>query len=109
MGLLQARLDLLKKDLQVTALRTTRWSCTVLTWQLIDSPVSGGSVRAGTGTLAVMSSGQPAAITKAQAMMQLVSREPEGKLTIVGNKLGIASNFKLINQVYCAIHICITG
>ncbi|ORX34751.1 NAD binding domain of 6-phosphogluconate dehydrogenase-domain-containing protein [Kockovaella imperatae] len=92
MSLLQDRLDLLKKDIHI-----------------IDSPVSGGSTRAGAGTLAIMSSGPSSAIEKARPMIELLTQPPEGGLSVVGDKLGAASDFKLINQVYCAIQICVTG
>ena len=56
-----------------------------------------------------MSSGPPAAVAKATPMIQLLTRKPEGGFSVVGDKLGAASDFKLINQVYCAIQICVTG
>lgn len=32
-----------------------------------------------------------------------------GQMKVVGDRVGAASDFKLINQVYCAIQICVTG
>jgi 3-hydroxyisobutyrate dehydrogenase-like beta-hydroxyacid dehydrogenase len=78
-------------------------------FQLVDSPVSGGSTRAAAGTLAIMTAGTPTAIETATPMIRSLTQAPEGAMSVVGDKVGMASDFKLINQVYCAIQICVTG
>ncbi|ORY34220.1 NAD binding domain of 6-phosphogluconate dehydrogenase-domain-containing protein [Naematelia encephala] len=72
---------------------------------LCDSPVSGGSTRAAQGTLSIMVSGRSQAISRARPLLDAVTCQPEGKLAVVGEDVGTASNFKLINQVFCAIQI----
>jgi 3-hydroxyisobutyrate dehydrogenase-like beta-hydroxyacid dehydrogenase len=74
---------------------------------LCDCPVSGGSTRAAQGQLTVMVSGKESGINTATPVLQAVTRKPDGKLSLVGKTVGDASNFKLINQVFCAIQICV--
>lgn len=71
--------------------------------------MSGGSTRAAAGTLNIMVSGTPNAISTARPILDALTRQAEGQLTLVGNDVGAASDFKLINQVFCAIQICVTG
>ena len=56
-----------------------------------------------------MVSGTSSAIKTAKLVLDGLTRQPEGKLQVVGNDVGVASDFKLINQVLCAIQICVTG
>ncbi len=56
-----------------------------------------------------MVSGTSAAISTARPVLEALTRDPEGKLSVVGDVVGAASDFKLINQVFCAIQICVTG
>ncbi|KAK8845549.1 hypothetical protein IAR55_006264 [Kwoniella newhampshirensis] len=72
---------------------------------LCDSPVSGGSTRAASGELAIMTSGTPSSISTAGPVFDALTRQPVGALTVVGDKVGLASDFKLINQVFCAVQI----
>jgi 3-hydroxyisobutyrate dehydrogenase-like beta-hydroxyacid dehydrogenase len=55
-----------------------------------------------------MVAGSKGAVDTATPMIKALTRG-EGGMSIVGNKVGAASDFKLINQVYCAIQICVTG
>lgn len=55
-----------------------------------------------------MVAGHPGAVDTAAPMIKALTRG-EGGMSIVGDKVGMASDFKLINQVYCAIQICVTG
>lgn len=77
--------------------------------QLVDAPVSGGFIRAAEGQLSVMVSGDETAINTARPVLESVTRKPNGNLAVVGTKVGQASDFKLINQVLCGIHIVITS
>lgn len=77
--------------------------------QICDSPVSGGSSRAADGTLAIMTSGVDAAIATAKPVLDALTSPAPGALSIVGKEVGIASDFKLINQVLCATQICVVG
>lgn len=81
----------------------------VLTTQLVDAPVSGGFIRAAEGQLSVMVSGTSDSISTARPVLEALTRKPAGNLAIVGDKVGQASDFKLINQVLCGIHIAVTS
>ncbi|WVQ80864.1 hypothetical protein IAT38_002971 [Cryptococcus sp. DSM 104549] len=76
---------------------------------LCDSPVSGGSTRAAEGTLAIMTSGTPSSISTARPVFSALTQAPVGALTVVGELVGLASDFKLINQVFCAVQIASQG
>lgn len=56
-----------------------------------------------------MVSGTESAIKVAQPVLEALTNPPAGSLAIVGSDVGSASNFKLINQVLCAIHIAVSG
>lgn len=77
--------------------------------KLVDSPVSGGSTRAAQGQLAIMSSGTPSSIATARTVLDSLTLPPQGGLTLVGDRVGIASDFKMINQVFCAVSIAAQG
>ncbi|WVQ93674.1 hypothetical protein IAU59_000750 [Kwoniella sp. CBS 9459] len=76
---------------------------------LCDCPVSGGSTRAATGELAIMTSGTPSSVSRANSVLSALTKPPVGALSIVGDKVGAASDFKLINQVFCAVQIAAQG
>lgn len=56
-----------------------------------------------------MVSGTESAIKVAHPVLEALTNAPAGSLAIVGSDVGSASNFKLINQVLCAIHIAVSG
>ena len=56
-----------------------------------------------------MTSGGAAAVKTASPVLAALTRLPDGKLSVVAETVGAASDFKLINQVFCAIQICVTG
>lgn len=56
-----------------------------------------------------MVSGTESAIEVARPVLAALTNPPAGSLAIVGSDVGSASNFKLINQVLCAIHIAVSG
>jgi 3-hydroxyisobutyrate dehydrogenase-like beta-hydroxyacid dehydrogenase len=76
---------------------------------LVDAPVSGGFIRAAEGQLSVMVSGTSSSISTARPVLESLTRKPIGNLAVVGDKVGQASDFKLINQVLCGIHIAVTS
>ena len=43
--------------------------------QLIDAPVSGGTIRAANGDLTIMASGEPAAVEKARGVLQAMTEQ----------------------------------
>jgi 3-hydroxyisobutyrate dehydrogenase-like beta-hydroxyacid dehydrogenase len=68
---------------------------------LIDSPVSGGTVRAAQGKLTILVSGSEKALQYGQEMLSLMSEQ----LYIIPGGIGAASNVKMINQLLAGTHI----
>lgn len=68
---------------------------------LIDSPVSGGTVRAAKGTLTILSSGTASALERGTAILTDLSE----KLYNIPGGIGAASNVKMVNQLLAGIHI----
>ena len=72
---------------------------------LIDSPVSGGAVRAADGTLSIFSSGKDAHLTAAQTILSCMS----GKLYKIPGGLGGGSKAKLVHQIFAGINIAMAS
>ncbi|PVH80483.1 3-hydroxyisobutyrate dehydrogenase [Cadophora sp. DSE1049] len=72
--------------------------------ELIDAPVSGGVVRAASGSLTIISSGAALALSKASPVLTALSGPPSNLHTIP-NGAGAASSVKLINQLLAGVHI----
>jgi 3-hydroxyisobutyrate dehydrogenase-like beta-hydroxyacid dehydrogenase len=72
---------------------------------LVDSPVSGGTVRAAQGNLTILSSGSSTAL---QSAHQLLSDLSEKLYTIPGD-IGAASNVKMVNQLLAGVHIAVAA
>jgi 3-hydroxyisobutyrate dehydrogenase-like beta-hydroxyacid dehydrogenase len=68
---------------------------------LIDSPVSGGTVRAADGTLTILSSASPVALLRGQKILSDMSE----KLFVIPGGIGAASNVKMVNQLLAGVHI----
>lgn len=68
---------------------------------LIDSPVSGGTVRAANGTLTILSSASPTALNRGKQILSDMSE----KLYVIPGGIGAASNVKMVNQLLAGIHI----
>jgi 3-hydroxyisobutyrate dehydrogenase-like beta-hydroxyacid dehydrogenase len=56
-----------------------------------------------------MTSGSPDAVERARPVLDALTQKPEGKLQVVGDVCGAASDFKLINQVLCTAQITMAG
>ncbi|KAF2709550.1 oxidoreductase-like protein [Pleomassaria siparia CBS 279.74] len=69
----------------------------------IDSPVSGGTIRAADGTLSIMAGATPEAIEKGKVLLEVLSAPT--KLFIVDGGIGAGSNMKMVHQVLAAIQI----
>jgi 3-hydroxyisobutyrate dehydrogenase len=69
----------------------------------IDSPVSGGAIRAADGTLSIMAGGSDAALEKGTFLLQEMS--DAAKLYLVPGGIGAGSNMKMVHQVLAGIHI----
>jgi 3-hydroxyisobutyrate dehydrogenase len=68
---------------------------------LLDAPVSGGAVKARQGELSVMASGSKDCFTRAAAVLNAVA----AKVYELGDKPGIGSSMKLVNQLLAGVHI----
>ena len=68
---------------------------------LIDAPVSGGAMKAAAGQMTVMASGAPEAFAAAGALLDAIA----GKVYRLGDKPGIGSTVKMVNQHLAGVHI----
>jgi 3-hydroxyisobutyrate dehydrogenase len=68
---------------------------------LIDGPVSGGAKKAAEGQMTVMASGRPEAFAAGAELLQACA----GKLYRLGDRAGIGSTVKMVNQHLAGVHI----
>ncbi len=68
---------------------------------LIDAPVSGGAAKAATGELSVMASGDPQAFDIAARVLDAIT----SKVYRLGDRAGIGSRVKSVNQLLAGVHI----
>ena len=68
---------------------------------MLDTPVSGGSAGARTGTMTVMGSGSEAAFIKAGPVLEAIS----SKVWRLGDEIGVGSTVKMVNQLLAGVHI----
>lgn len=71
----------------------------------LDAPVSGGQAGARGGSMTVMASGDPAAFDRAAPLLEAVS----GKVWRLGDKPGIGSTVKMVNQLLAGVHIAVAA
>ncbi|OYO14113.1 hydroxyacid dehydrogenase [Enemella evansiae] len=71
---------------------------------MVDAPVSGGTVRAGTGELLLMVGGEPAAVQRARPVLDAL-----GSVHAVGPEPGDGQRLKLVNQLLCGVHVAVAG
>jgi 3-hydroxyisobutyrate dehydrogenase len=67
--------------------------------KIVDSPVSGGSVRADEGSLTIFSSGSSEALASAKQILDDMS----ATLHIIQGGVGAASKIKMVNQLLAGI------
>lgn len=67
----------------------------------LDGPISGGSVRAANGELTFMASGSPEAFAAARPALDAMA----ARVYELGDKPGIGSSFKIVNQLLAGVHI----
>lgn len=67
----------------------------------IDAPVSGGAKKAAEGQMTVMASGRPEAFDAAGPLLDAVA----GKVYRLGDRAGIGSTVKMVNQHLAGVHI----
>lgn len=68
---------------------------------LIDGPVSGGPKKAAEGQMTVMASGMPEAFAAAGGVLDALA----GKVYRLGDRAGIGSTVKMVNQHLAGVHI----
>ncbi|MBS0446114.1 MAG: NAD-binding protein [Proteobacteria bacterium] len=69
--------------------------------RLIDAPVSGGAAKAAAGAMTVMASGKPEAFAAAGSLLDAIA----GKVYRLGDRAGIGSTVKMVNQHLAGVHI----
>lgn len=69
--------------------------------QVIDGPVSGGSIKAAQGDMTIMASGSPEAFERAAPALDAIS----SKVFRLGDEPGMGSRVKMINQLLAGVHI----
>ena len=69
--------------------------------ELLDAPMSGGRARADSGELTFMSSGNAGAFAAAESILSATS----AKVFRLGDKAGIGSLVKTVNQLLAGVHI----
>lgn len=71
----------------------------------LDAPISGGPVKAAAGQMAVMASGTPRAFAKAEIAL----RDAVGTVYRLGDKAGMGSAMKVVNQLLAGVHIAVAA
>lgn len=71
---------------------------------IVDAPVSGGVARATKGTLAVMASGDPAALERVRPLLANF-----GRLFVIGDRPGMAQVMKLANNLLSATSLAVAS
>lgn len=69
----------------------------------LDAPISGGAKKAASGELSIMAAGEKAAFDRAMAMLDVIG----AKIFQLGEKAGIGSSVKMINQLLAGTHIAV--
>ncbi len=67
----------------------------------VDAPVSGGARKAAAGEMTVMASGRPEALAAADKTLDAIA----GKVYRLGDRAGIGSTVKMVNQHLAGVHI----
>jgi len=73
---------------------------------LVDAPVSGGTIRAASGTLTILAAGEESALAKADQVLRLMAGS---NLYVIPGGLGAGTKVKMVHQVLAGIHICMTS
>ena len=81
--------------------RSMATRCDTLGLLYLDAPISGGSVKAANGKLAIMASGTPAAFAAARQMLDATAE----KVFELGDSAGAGSAMKAVNQMLAGVHI----
>ena len=79
--------------------------CADLGLLYLDAPVSGGTIRAGDGTLSILASGSDAAFAKARPTLDAMASQ----VFELGEDVGAGSSMKAVNQMLVGIQIAAMG
>uniref|UniRef100_A0A7S4RHS5 3-hydroxyisobutyrate dehydrogenase n=1 Tax=Alexandrium monilatum TaxID=311494 RepID=A0A7S4RHS5_9DINO len=71
---------------------------------LVDAPMSGGTTRAAKGELALMVAAPPAALERCRPVLEAM-----GKVFVLGERPGLGSSMKLVNQVLAGVHLAVAA
>jgi putative dehydrogenase len=72
---------------------------------LVDAPVTGGKVGAEAGTLTIMVAGEAAHVQRATPILEAFGK----RVFVLGDKPGMGSQMKVINQLLCGVHLAAAG
>ena len=67
----------------------------------VDAPISGGASKAASGQLTIMASGTEEAFKRARPVLDAMA----GTVYELGDRAGIGSSFKMVNQLLAGVHI----
>ncbi|SEW32576.1 3-hydroxyisobutyrate dehydrogenase [Cognatiyoonia koreensis] len=81
--------------------RSMEARCAELGLLYIDAPVSGGTIKAGEGTLSILAAGVPEAFEKAAPVLDAMS----AKVFRLGDAAGAGSSMKAVNQMLTGVQI----
>lgn len=73
---------------------------------VVDAPVSGGTIRAANGTLTILAAGPEAALAAAKPVLEVMAGP---NLYFIPGGLGAGTNVKMVHQVLAGIHIVMTS
>lgn len=74
--------------------------------EVIDGPVSGGTIRAANGTLTILASGPESSLSAGSSVLKAMSGP---NLHIIPGGLGAGTKVKMVHQVLAGIHITMTS
>jgi 3-hydroxyisobutyrate dehydrogenase len=74
--------------------------------EVVDAPVSGGTIRAANGTLTILASGPESALSAARPVLDVMGGK---NLNIIPGGLGAGTKVKMVHQVLAGIHITMTA
>ena len=74
--------------------------------EVVDAPVSGGTLRAANGTLTILASGPESALSAARPVLNAMAGK---NLYIIPGGLGAGTKVKMVHQVLAGIHITMTA
>jgi len=67
----------------------------------LDTPISGGAVRAAAGALTIMASGRAAVFARVRPVLNSIA----AKVYELGEEAGTGASFKIVNQLLAGVHI----